>query len=321
MSKVSMVMQGDTIVLVIDSQVYNIASDHRNHGLILEALRDKEYAGLVDLINMESAIVNFSQGKLTVVDGEVQYDGRTIHASLQERLLMMIEQGFDVDPLIAFVGNLLENPSKQAVEELYIFLEGNSLPITSDGHFLAYKNVSSDYKDNHSGTFDNSVGAVCEMPRNEVQDDRNITCSTGLHFCSLDYLTGFYGSNSHHTMIVKINPRDVVSIPSDYNNAKGRTCRYEVVGEHLGEDRYQREAFDTIVEETIGNDTSGRIVQVDRYDDLVVGYYDSIQDAADDIDTNPSYIRRVVNGGREATAGFRWFREEDWEDYLEEVEV
>ena len=30
---------------------------------------------------------------------------------------------------------------------------------------------------------------------------------------------------------MKINPRDVVSIPSDYNDAKGRACRYEVVGE------------------------------------------------------------------------------------------
>jgi hypothetical protein len=32
-------------------------------------------------------------------------------------------------------------------------------------------------------------------------------------------------------MILKINPRDVVSIPSDYNNSKGRTCRYEVIDE------------------------------------------------------------------------------------------
>ena len=32
-------------------------------------------------------------------------------------------------------------------------------------------------------------------------------------------------------VILKINPRDVVSIPTDYNNTKGRTCRYEVVGE------------------------------------------------------------------------------------------
>jgi hypothetical protein len=33
------------------------------------------------------------------------------------------------------------------------------------------------------------------------------------------------------TVIGKINPRDVVSIPSDYNATKGRACRYEVIGE------------------------------------------------------------------------------------------
>ena len=32
-------------------------------------------------------------------------------------------------------------------------------------------------------------------------------------------------------MVLKINPRDVVSIPNDYNNQKGRCCRYEVIDE------------------------------------------------------------------------------------------
>lgn len=32
-------------------------------------------------------------------------------------------------------------------------------------------------------------------------------------------------------MVLKINPQDVVSIPTDYNNTKGRCCKYTVVGE------------------------------------------------------------------------------------------
>jgi hypothetical protein len=68
------------------------------------------------------------------------------------------------------------------------------------------------------------------MPREQVDKDRNNTCSVGLHFCSKDYLSS-YGGASGHTMIVKINPADVVSIPSDYDNTKGRTWKYEVVGE------------------------------------------------------------------------------------------
>jgi hypothetical protein len=33
-------------------------------------------------------------------------------------------------------------------------------------------------------------------------------------------------------MVVKINPADVVAIPADYNNAKARACKYEVVAEY-----------------------------------------------------------------------------------------
>jgi hypothetical protein len=130
--------------------------------------------------------------------------------------------------MVKFTENLLENPSRRAVTELYLFLEKGNLPITSDGHFLAYKKVRDDYLDVYSGTIDNSVGQVVEMERNRVDDDKNNTCSYGLHFCSKDYLQSFSGDR---IVILKINPRDVVSIPTDYAFTKGRTCRYEVIGE------------------------------------------------------------------------------------------
>ena len=140
----------------------------------------------------------------------------------------MYKDGFDITPLLAFYSNLILNPSKTAQEELYSFLEKSNLPITPDGHFLAYKKVRGDYKDCHTGTIDNSVGQKVFMSRNEVDDDRNNLCSTGLHFCSLDYLRHFGGER---IMILKINPLHVVSIPRDYNDSKGRCCFYEVIGE------------------------------------------------------------------------------------------
>ena len=143
-------------------------------------------------------------------------------------MIQMLQEGFSIEPMVLFMENLMSNPSKRSVLELYGFLEKSNLPITPDGHFLAYKKVRDNYLDCHSGTMDNSVGKVLEMERNEVDDDKDRTCSSGLHFCSISYLNCFGGER---TMILKINPRDVVSIPSDYNDAKGRTCRYEVIGE------------------------------------------------------------------------------------------
>jgi hypothetical protein len=108
------------------------------------------------------------------------------------------------------------------------------LPITDDGYFLAYKRVNRNYTDCHSGTFDNHVGKVVEMPREKVNANRNETCSAGLHVCSHSYLSHYSGDR---IVVVKINPKDVVSVPVDYNNAKMRVCRYEVVSELKSEDR------------------------------------------------------------------------------------
>lgn len=143
----------------------------------------------------------------------------------------MLREGFNVNPFVKFMENLMLNPSKRAVDELYGFLEACNLPITPDGHFLAYKRVRNDYRDIYTGTMDNSVGNVLEMQRNAVDEDKDRTCSAGLHFCSKTYLPHFGCGGGSRVVVVKINPRDVVAIPSDYNNAKGRTCRYEVVDE------------------------------------------------------------------------------------------
>lgn len=165
----------------------------------------------------------------------------------------MYKDGFPVTPLVKFIDNLMENPSARAVRELYGFLEKNNLPITEDGYFLAYKKVRGNYLDVYSGTMDNSVGKVVTMPRRKVNDNAEQICSEGLHFCSIDYLKHFGGER---VVIVKINPRDVVSIPVDYNNAKGRCCAYEVVGEV--EDMYQPEkAFTAAVDTHYNTQTNG----------------------------------------------------------------
>jgi hypothetical protein len=37
-------------------------------------------------------------------------------------------------------------------------------------------------------------------------------------------------------MIVAVDPKDVVAVPTDYDNAKMRVCRYTIVGEVAKED-------------------------------------------------------------------------------------
>lgn len=300
MTKVSYVLQGDNLIVVVDSHTHAVDPSHPNYSKIIEAVKEADFDNLADLINMTRVIEDFSQGLFEVTNGQVFYDGNPIHSALQDRMLDMIEQDFDVDPLINFIANLMENPSNQAVDQLYGFLEKNLLPLTSDGHFLAYKSVREDYKDRHTGTFNNSIGSVCEMPRNTVQDNPNVTCSNGLHFCSLDYLNGFYGAGGH-VMVVKINPRDVVSIPTDYNESKGRCCRYEVVGEHnVGSDRQIEEAFDKPV-----YSGGAKINATDEHGNVEFQFTD-VEAGAKYFDIPASYIKRVLSGDRNSTAGHGW---------------
>ena len=139
----------------------------------------------------------------------------------------------EISPIIDFIENLMLNPANSAVSELYSFLRTSSLPITSDGYFLAYKKVRHNYNDIYSNTFSNKVGEKLEMERWSVDDNRQKTCSTGFHCCSFEYLK-HYGStskDSHRIVVVKVNPKDVVSVPSHYNNQKMRVCKYTVVDE------------------------------------------------------------------------------------------
>lgn len=194
-----------------------------------DATTDDELIGLLQPINaVAAAFVNHDQ--VTVQFGQVFFGTQIISNALATRLLDVMSEGFDVGPWLKFANNVYNNPNDWSRDELYLFLERCNLPITDDGCFIAYKKVNHNYTDCHTGRVDNSIGNLVVMPggRDKVDPDRQRTCSYGLHFCSKEYLSNFGGSR---TLLVKINPADVVSIPNDYDNTKGRTWRYEVVGE------------------------------------------------------------------------------------------
>jgi len=224
------------LTLVLNNKTYQVLPDHINYKMILEALPSATADELLEIVDVEKAVSAFSDGLVEIKNGKVYYEGEEVHGSVSKRILEFMSKGLPFEPLVNFLNNLMENPSMQSQKELYDFLEHEHLPITEDGHFLAYKAVRSDYKDKYRGVFDNSVGQVVKMQRAKVDDDRARGCSDGLHAGALNYVAS-YGSVDHgdRIVIVKINPRDVVSVPSDCNCEKLRTCRYEVVGEYQGE--------------------------------------------------------------------------------------
>lgn len=233
-NQVAVIITGSgRIAATIEGQSYTIDKDHPKYNEALDTIRSKNWIGFVDVVNITKQVNSYlTDSGVSVVDGAVTYNGEIIHNTLTNRILDFMREGLPYEPLIKFFENLMENPSKRAVDELYDFLEAGELPIDEQGFLIGFKNVRKNYYDIYSGTFRNMVGDVCEMPRNRVDDDKDRTCSHGLHFCSIKYLPHFADSDGGHTMIVKINPKDLISVPSDYNNTKARCCRYEVVSEY-----------------------------------------------------------------------------------------
>ena len=273
-------IQGSNITVVIGTTPHTVSKNHIAYNKLVAAIKANDWDTVQDIIEPKQVVLNFGQGNVSIQGDKIFWKGREMHNALTKRMVAMIQEDFPVEPLIAFMENLMENPSKRAVNELYGFLEKNTLPITSDGCFLAYKKVRQDYFDCHSGTVLNkpavymtdedaatlkeAVGknnevtvevvdgvTVVSMERNLVDDDQNRTCSTGLHFCSRDYLDHFGGER---IVVLKINPRDVVSIPNDYNDSKGRCARYEIVDE-IDKDKAD-EAFAKTVQEAAEREAS-----------------------------------------------------------------
>ena len=231
-NKINYILGGDSLTVFFEGKPYTINRQAHTFNLVLNAIKNDDLNALRTALNVRQGIVQAlskTAGSNVRIEGtRIFYKDTEVTGLISSRIFETIRLGLDVKPMVRFLENLMQNPSKRAVDELFGFLDACNLPITEDGHFLAYKRVRNNYRDVHSGTMDNSVGKVLEMPRNAVDEDKNRTCSAGLHFCSYEYLAHFGGER---IMVLKINPRDVVAIPADYNNSKGRTCRYEVVDE------------------------------------------------------------------------------------------
>ena len=220
-----------------------------------------------DLDKITEAVEALKDQRITddvaIEGGAVTFKGKPVDNTLTARMLRQLREGFDLKPMARFLENLMQNPSYRAVQDLYTFLEYGKMPITEDGCFLAYKKVRANYHDIRTGTIDNSVGQVVSMLRNGVDEDPNRTCSYGLHVCSFDYLPSYARAPDDRVMIPKVNPRDVVAIPKDYNNTKMRVSRYEVVGEL---ESYQQERRNRLAEQEIATESAAfelRIVGMD----------------------------------------------------------
>lgn len=253
---------GAYITVVMDGESLTIKKSESadNFDRALQALKDQNWDSLYEAMRPVRAFAQKIKGVTVERDG-VYFEGEPVHNAVATRIMDFAMAGLDFKPLCRFFEKLMLNPSKRAIDELYTFLDHQNLPITDNGNFLAYKGLLPNYysitsgkaklvkgKVNSAGQIFNGVGEEIEMLRRDVDDDKDRGCSYGLHAGTQSYASGFARGKM---VVVEINPKDVVSIPTDCSYQKLRTCAYKVVGEYDGplveplyESRYEDEDLD-----------------------------------------------------------------------------
>ena len=228
-----------------DSRPITIEKNSSFYAKFLSILRlpdSEQYNAFQEALKEDDVNQNIEEKGFKIKDDEVFYKNQKLPRPLAKKISSMIKQKLPVTIFQKFWENLSQNPSFHVVNEtgFYDFLDYKELPLTEDGCFIAYRGVNDDFysvkgslstnviqgKVNARGQIYNGVGETIEVQRNGVSDDRKVHCHEGsLHIGSMDY-----ANNWGHTLIaVKVNPRDVVSVPNDSYCQKCRVSKYTVI--------------------------------------------------------------------------------------------
>lgn len=89
---------------------------------------------------------------------------------------------------------------------------------------LSEPNISPVYTDSYSHSFTIKIGEPVTMPREKCDSKQENTCSRGLHVAGRDWLQANYFGNQ--SLIVLVNPADVVAVPPEDSYGKMRVCAY-----------------------------------------------------------------------------------------------
>jgi len=233
-AKFQMVLTNKTITLIRNGKPATADKAHRHYEQIRKLCDKKQYAEAYDLINDKSGVKTFGGGKVEIFEGACIYNGVQINSDIGKKIVAMAAEGREdaAEAFSNFLVRVYSNPDDNMVERLFAFCQFNDIKIDKDGYVLTYKSVRGNYKDIHSGTFDNSPGVTVQIDRKKVDPNVDQTCSYGLHVCSIGYLTAFgYSSGGNRIVLCRVDPADFVAVPRDYGNRKARVCKYDVLAD------------------------------------------------------------------------------------------
>lgn len=220
----------ETGILTIPAGVFNFDKIYQLATYNMGNFTMEVFKQIQRLSDVRAYLTAWSEGAIsTDEDNNLYFKDLPVPASLSGKLLQAAEnEDLGLNAWYKFLEKLADSSHEDTYNRLHEFLKHNNITINAEGNVLAWKIVTADFKDCHTRTFDNSVGQVVSMPRQAVEHNVDKTCSRGLHACAFSYVQHF-GGNDSNLILVEIDVRNIISVPTDYDGAKVRCCEYKVL--------------------------------------------------------------------------------------------
>lgn len=219
-----------------DGSVYTITVSDNLFDMINQLRTEHKYEELKTIFNLNKHIIEGSfritqeNNKMVInisANTEINIPEQEIENNNILKFIKILQDNGITDSSISDVRPFLEKVYANAFidpVDLYNYLKHGDFKITKDGNILAYKNVGMDLKSIYDNKTQHAIGQYTEV---KVYDtNRDNLCSKGLHFATKEYLNSYKGDV---TIVVEIDPRDIVSIPNDYSFMKGRCRKYKTI--------------------------------------------------------------------------------------------
>lgn len=241
---------GEIIVVTSDDPLFTLYMDAAIQGKPLSEIKEAGVPNLTPLTELSERVF--------VNEDTVEFDGEPVHDTLAKTIQRYWLEGRPYGGLVRFMERLSLNTCEHSRNALWDWVRDRDLEVDNEGFLIAYKGVRTDLTSVNSGPalvddipmeghIPNQEGSVISMPRSQVQHDPAVACGTGLHVGTKSYAQSF----GQVLLTCRVDPVDVVSVPTDCGGQKMRTCRYKVIDVHDPHKQYEPVATDDPAYESV----------------------------------------------------------------------
>jgi len=225
-------------ILPTSGQATVVSADHPKFAMIRDAVSYGEWERALKMANPAPEITKTFAGHLnghnvTIdrITNQITIDSHPLPDLVTQKALDFVSRGLSIDSVACFLSRLANNPSYQSRLQALLFLERTGFALMSTGHVLGYRGLTTNWLDRHSYSVNNQPGRQgwISMARQQVDDDRDVACSTGYHIGSFEYANNWRAGGK--LIVCAVDPADIVAVPKDHNDEKMRVCRYLPVAE------------------------------------------------------------------------------------------